>query len=304
MSSAGAVMHGWINLDKPIGITSAKAVAIIRKQLNCAKIGHGGTLDPLASGVLPIALGEATKTVSYVMNSSKTYEFTLVWGHETTTNDSEGCPTRVSDKRPTREEIDNCLNEFRGTIKQAPPMYSAVKVNGKRAYSIVRSAEKKGENSKLALEPREVMIHDLVLTSVNQKEASFSVLCGKGTYIRSLGRDLARRLGTAGHISSLRRLSVGKFEVKDSISLDFLTSLRDSPDIHKNVISLLTVLDDIPALSVTPEVAVRIRLGQRVPFFKGSEIKNQISVALCEGVAVALIKLDLGVIHPVRVFKL
>jgi len=304
MSSASPMIHGWINLDKPVGISSAKAVAIIRKHLNCSKIGHGGTLDPLACGVLPIALGEATKTVSYVMNSAKTYEFTLVWGNETSTDDSEGSPTRVSDKRPTREEINSCLNEFMGVIKQAPPIYSAVKVNGKRAYSIARSAEKKGEDSQLILEPREVIIHDLVLTSLNQNEASFTVFCGKGTYIRSLGRDLARRLGTAGHISALRRLSVGKFDVKDSISLDFLTSLRDSACAYKNVISLLTALDDIPALSVTPEDAVRIRMGQRFPYYQEGAIKDQVCVAICEGEAVALVTLDLGVIHPVRVFNL
>ena len=304
MSSARAMIHGWINLDKPVGISSAKAVAIIRKHLNCSKIGHGGTLDPLASGVLPIALGEATKTVSYVMNSAKTYEFTLVWGNETTTDDSEGSPTRVSDKRPTRKEINSCLNEFMGVIKQAPPIYSAVKVNGKRSYSIARSAEKKGEDNQLTLEPREVIIHDLALTSLNQNEASFTVFCGKGTYIRSLGRDLARRLGAAGHISALRRLSVGKFDAKDSISLDFLTSLRDSALANKNVISLLTALDDIPALSVKTEDAVRIRMGQRVPCFQEGAIKDQICVAICEGEAVALITLDLGVIHPVRVFNL
>ena len=304
MSSAKAVIHGWINLDKPVGLSSAKAVAIIRKKLNCSKIGHGGTLDPLASGVLPIAIGEATKTVSYVMNGAKTYEFTLIWGHETTTDDIEGSPTRVSKKRPTSQEIDSCLDEFIGVIKQAPPIYSAVKVNGKRAYSIARLAEKKGEDSQLALEPREVIIHDLTLTSLNQNKASFTVFCGKGTYIRSLGRDLARRLGTAGHISTLRRLSVGKFKVKDSISLDFLTSLRDSADAYKNVTSLLTALDDIPALSITPEDAVRIRMGQRVPYYKEGAIKDQVCVAICEGEAVALITLDLGVIHPVRVFNL
>ena len=304
MTPARAVIHGWINLDKPVGLSSAKSVAIIRKQLNCAKIGHGGTLDPLASGVLPIALGEATKTVSYVMNSAKTYEFTLVWGHETTTDDREGLPTRFSDKRPTREEIEVCLNEFVGIIKQAPPVYSAIKVNGKRAYSIVRSADKKGEDSQLVLEPREVIIHDLMLTSLNQNEATFTVFCGKGTYIRALGRDLGRRLGTAGHISTLRRLSVGKFDIKDSISLDFLTGMVDSADATKNVISLLTALDDIPALSITPEDAVKIRMGQRVPYHKEGAIKDQICVAICEGIAVALITLDLGVIHPVRVFNL
>ena len=304
MPSAKAMIHGWINLDKPEGISSAKAVAIIRRQLNCYKIGHGGTLDPSASGVLPIALGEATKTVSYVMDSTKKYEFKLSWGYETTTGDSEGSPTRVSDKRPTKQQVDSCLHEFIGAIKQIPPIYSAIKVEGRRAYSIARTSEKKGVYSQLELKPREVRIHDLALASINNNEASFFVHCGKGTYIRSLGRDIARRLGAAGYISALKRHSVGKFNIKDAISLDFFTSLRDSSDACKNVLSLLTVLDDIPALLVTPEEALRIRMGQRVPFHRESDIKDKICVAICEGVAVALITFDLGIIHPVRVFNL
>ena len=304
MVAAKARINGWINLDKPVGISSAKAVAIVRRQLNCSKIGHGGTLDPSASGVLPIALGEATKTVSYVIDSAKTYEFTLSWGFETTTDDSEGSPTRVSDKRPTRRKIENCLHEFIGVIKQTPPIYSAIKVGGRRAYAIARSNEKKGFDSQLELKPREVRIDDLTLASINNKEASFIVNCGKGTYIRSLGRDIARRVGSAGYVSALRRCSVGKFDINDSISLDFFTTLRDSSDACKNVLSLLTALDDIPALLVTPEEAMRIRTGQRVPFYREGDVKEKICVATCDGTAVALITLDLGIIHPVRVFNL
>ena len=144
MLSNRTKIHGWMNFDKPTGISSAKALAVIRKKLNCSKIGHGGTLDPLASGVLPIAVGEATKTVSYVMDSAKKYEFTISWGYETTTDDKEGSPTRTSDKIPTKEDIDTCIPEFIGTIKQTPPDYSAVKIDGKRAYSIARFSEKRG----------------------------------------------------------------------------------------------------------------------------------------------------------------
>ncbi|MDC3311075.1 tRNA pseudouridine(55) synthase TruB [Alphaproteobacteria bacterium] len=304
MKSEKVIIHGWINLDKPVGISSAKAVAIIRKHLNCHKIGHGGTLDPLAGGVLPIALGEATKTVSYVMNSEKTYEFTLKWGYETSTDDLEGEPTRTSDKKPTKNEIEECIPEFVGRIQQTPPIYSAVKVSGKRAYSIARSSETNGGDTSLILEPREVEIHHLALKSITDDDATFTVFCGKGTYIRALGRDLGRRLGAAGHISNLKRLSVGKFSTNDAISLDFLTSLRDSADAYKYVIPLTAALDDIPALSITPEEAGRIRMGQRVPYFGNKTFENQTCVAICDGSPIALITLDLGIIHPVRVFNL
>ncbi len=304
MSSNKAIINGWLNLYKPTGLSSAKAVAIIRNQLNCSKIGHGGTLDPLASGVLPIALGEATKTVSYVMDSKKNYEFTLCWGHETTTDDVEGFPTLFSGKIPTDDEISKCIPKFVGTIKQKPPDYSAVKINGKRAYQIARNAEKQGLKNQMKLRPREVVIHELSLISNSKTEARFTVLCEKGTYVRSLGRDLGRMLGSAAHISALKRLSVGKFDIKDAISLDFLKSLRDSARAKKNILSLLSVLDDIPALCVTPEEANKIKMGQRILYFGKSSMENQTSVAICDGLAVALIKLEPGFIRPIKVFNL
>ena len=304
MLSNKTKINGWINFDKPAGISSAKALAVIRKKLNCSKIGHGGTLDPLASGVLPIAIGEATKTVSYVMDSAKKYEFTISWGHETTTDDKEGSPTRTSNKIPTKEDINRCIPEFIGTIKQTPPDYSAVKIDGKRAYSIARFFEKRGIENQVDLKPRNVNIHNLSLLSLSNNKACFSIFCGKGTYVRSLGRDLGRRLGSAGHISALKRISVGNFNLKDAISLDFFKNLRDIADAKKNVISLSTVLDDIPALHITPEEAERIRMGQRIPYFGKSFMENQNSVAICDGVVIALITLDSGIIRPVRVFNI
>ncbi len=304
MLSNKTKIHGWFNFDKPEGISSAKAVAIIRKKLNCSKIGHGGTLDPLASGVLPIAIGEATKTVSYVMDSAKKYEFSISWGYETTTDDKEGSPTRTSNKIPTKEDIDRCIPEFIGTIKQIPPDYSAVKIDGKRAYSLARFSEKRGIENQVDLKSRDVNIHNLSLLSLSNNKACFSIFCGKGTYVRSLGRDLGRRLGSAGHISDLKRISVGNFKLKDAISLDFFKNLRDIADAKKNVISLSTVLDDIPALHITPEEAQRIRMGQRIPYFGKSYVESQNSVAICDGIVIALITLDSGIIRPVRVFNI
>ena len=296
--------HGWLNLYKPVGLSSAKAVSIVRNQLKCSKIGHGGTLDPLASGVLPIALGEATKTVSYVMDSKKKYEFKLSWGYETTTDDAEGLITRVSEKIPSDKEILNCIPEFIGVIEQIPPNYSAVKINGKRAYSIARSAEKQGLTKKMDLKPRKVIINDLSLLSHSRTETWLTVLCEKGTYVRSLGRDLGRMLGSAAHVSALTRLSVGKFHVKDAISLDFLKSLRDSSGARINLVSLLTVLDDIPALSVTPEEALKIKRGQCISFFGKNSVENHTCVAICNGEAIALMKRKLNIVRPIRVFNL
>ena len=304
MSLNKVIINGWINLYKPVGLTSAKAVAIIRNHLKCSKVGHAGTLDPLASGVLPIALGEATKTVPYVSDSLKKYEFTLCWGHETTTDDTGGFATRVSEKIPTYHEILKCIPKFIGTIKQIPPDYSAIKINGQRAYCIARSAEKQGLKNRMNLKPREVVIHEFSLLSHSKTEACFTVLCEKGTYVRSLGRDLGRMIGSAAHISALSRLAVGKFDIRDAISLDFLKSLRDSSEVKKNAVSLLTVLDDIPALYLTPEEAVRIKMGQRIPYSGKSPMVDGTRVAICRGEAVALIKQETAIIRPIRVFNL
>ena len=213
----GQPVHGWVNLDKPKGISSAKAVAVVRRVFDAAKAGHGGTLDPLASGILPIALGEATKTVSFAMGQQKTYEFELFWGTETTTDDGEGTVTTKSEYRPSEAEIDEALAKYQGHIDQVPPLYSAIKVGGRRAYDLARNSL--DDEPAVKLEARQIYIESFRRISSEENRAKFFVACGKGTYIRALARDLGRELGTAAHVTSIRRLSVGNFHVNHSISL-------------------------------------------------------------------------------------
>lgn len=256
-------VHGWLILDKPYGMTSTQAVGKIRFLFNAEKAGHGGTLDPLASGLLPIALGEATKTVSYAMDGRKVYRFTACWGEERTTDDLEGLVSATSDKRPSREEIEPMLPRFTGEIMQAPPAFSAIKVDGERAYDLARA----GEAVELAERP--ILIEALKLVDIPDRDhAIFEVTCGKGTYIRSLARDMGRALGTAAHVTSLRRVAVGPFTEAHMISLENLTELgHKAPGGDANKGALLpieTVLDGIPALAIDEEQARRLKLGQAV----------------------------------------
>ena len=190
----GQPVHGWVNLDKPVGVSSAKAVAIVRRVFNAAKAGHGGTLDPLASGVLPIALGEATKTVAFAMGSRKSYEFTLAWGAETSTDDGEGSITKTSEKRPSEAEVKAVLPQFTGHIEQVPPAYSAIKIDGQRAYKLARKADADKTESVVKLAPRPIFVETCDLLTHNDSEARFYVACGKGAYIRSMARDIGRCL--------------------------------------------------------------------------------------------------------------
>jgi tRNA pseudouridine55 synthase len=256
-------VHGWLILDKPYGMTSTQAVGKIRFLFNAEKAGHGGTLDPLASGLLPIALGEATKTVSYAMDGRKVYRFTACWGEERTTDDLEGLVSATSDKRPSREEIEPMLPSFTGEIMQAPPAFSAIKVDGERAYDLARA----GEAVELAERP--ILIEALKLVDIPDRDhAIFEVTCGKGTYIRSLARDMGRALGTAAHVTSLRRVAVGPFTEAHMISLENLTELgHKAPGGDAKTGALLpieTVLDGIPALAIDEEQARRLKLGQAV----------------------------------------
>jgi tRNA pseudouridine55 synthase len=256
-------VHGWLILDKPYGMTSTQAVGKIRFLFNAEKAGHGGTLDPLASGLLPIALGEATKTVSYAMDGRKVYRFTACWGEERTTDDLEGLVSATSDKRPSREEIEPMLPRFTGEIMQAPPAFSAIKVDGERAYDLARA----GEAVELAERP--ILIEALKLVDIPDRDhAIFEVTCGKGTYIRSLARDMGRALGTAAHVTSLRRVAVGPFTEAHMISLENLTELgHKAPGGDAKTGALLpieTVLDGIPALAIDEEQARRLKLGQAV----------------------------------------
>ena len=305
----GQLIHGWVNLDKPRGISSAKALAIVRRGFDAAKAGHGGTLDPLASGVLPIALGEATKTVSYTMDKSKSYQFSLAWGAETSTGDTEGEVIRQSSIRPSDADIDRALEQFHGVIDQVPPDYSAIKIDGARAYDLARRVA--DGQPMPALKTREVRIDQFRRLESNQAGAEFFVGCGKGAYIRALSRDLARALGTAAHVTSLRRLSVGQFHVDHAISLDFFEKLTHSAPAFEHLHPDLSALDDIPALPISGLEAKKLRHGQKLLALSASA-KQRFAMLMTGGTAiaiedqtpVALVMLKAGAICPVRVLNL
>ena len=305
----GQPVHGWINLDKPTGISSAKAVAIVRRVFNATKAGHGGTLDPLASGVLPIALGEATKTISFAMGQQKSYEFELAWGTETSTDDSEGVVTRQSDNRPDAVSVDSALRYYQGHINQVPPLYSAIKINGKRAYDLARNAKKGAPPVTLAA--RQIHIGSFRRLFSNETHARFFVACGKGAYIRALARDLGRDLDTAAHVTALRRLSVGQFHATNAISLDFLETLTHSAAAFEHLHPVLSVLDDIPALPISGNEASRLRHGQTLPAISAAArgrfealLTGATAVAIEGDRPVALVVIKAGAVCPIRVLNI
>ncbi len=302
----GQVVNGWLIIDKPSGMTSAHVVARVRRMLDVAKIGHGGTLDPLATGILPLALGEATKTVSYVMDGQKSYRFTTRWGEARDTDDADGQIIATSDVRPTADAIKAALPAFRGEISQIPPDYSAIKVDGARAYDLAREGEK------LDLIPRIARIDrfDLV-AQPDADSAVFEVSCGKGTYMRSLARDLARAVGTHGHITQLRRTKSGPFAEKDAISLEKLEELRNSAPAADLVRPVETALDDIPALAMTEDEARRLQCGQSISALtvaRRTPLKDiglgTVFCAMAEGKPIALARFEGGELRPIRVLNL
>ena len=317
----GQPVHGWVNLDKPVGISSAKAVSIVRRVFNAAKAGHGGTLDPLASGVLPIALGEATKTIAYAMKGMKSYVFTVTWGAQTTTDDLEGDVVGRSSLRPTQAAITAIIPKFTGDILQAPPVFSAIKIDGKRAYELAREALRSSGSVgpvslsdlsvMLEMEPRLVRIDTLLLQALTADEATFHVTCGKGTYIRSLAREMARQLGTVGHISMLRRVAVGSFVDSSSISLDFLQTLEHSSAVFEYKHPVVSALDDIPAFPISGDEALKFRHGQSLSIVSASAQArfaslqpDVVALALCGEQPVALVTVKASDLRPVRVFNL
>ena len=307
----GQPVHGWVNLDKPVGVSSAKAVAIVRRVFNAAKAGHGGTLDPLASGVLPIALGEATKTVAFAMGSHKSYEFTLAWGVETSTDDAEGTVTQTSEKRPSEAEVMAILPQFTGHIEQVPPAYSAIKVDGQRAYKLARKADTGDDVPAVKLAPRPIFIETCRLLSHNESEARLYVACGKGAYIRSLARDIGRAVGSAAHVTSLRRVSVGRFHADQAISLDFLENLEHSAPAFEHLHPVVSALDDIPALPISGDEASLLRHGQTLGALSQSAqmrfadlAGGQTGIAMHGDVPVALVAIKAGAVCPVRVLNL
>jgi tRNA pseudouridine55 synthase len=303
MARKGEKVDGWVVLDKPPGLSSAGAVAAVRRAFGAAKAGHAGTLDPLATGVLVVALGEATKLVPFVMDAAKAYRFTVRWGEARATDDAEGAVVATSAHRPDQAAILAALPRFTGTISQTPPAYSAIKVEGERAYARARAGEA------VEMAPRNVTISRFVLIAIEDTDrATFAVDCSKGTYVRSLARDLAQALGTVGHVAALRRLAVGRFRVEDAISLENLGGVGHSPARSAPLRPVETALDDIPALAVTETAARKLQHGQVVPLAEahGSlpcDTASRIAI-LAEGRLVALAAIGAGMIKPVRVFNL
>ena len=291
----GKPVHGWVNLDKPYDFGSTKAVGRVRWLLEAQKAGHAGTLDPLATGVLPIALGEATKTVPYLMDADKAYTFDIRFGHETTTGDVEGEATEDSKHRPTVAELEAAIPAFTGTIEQVPPMFSAIKIHGKRAYDLARAGEA------VEISSRTVRIDALTLEGFDGETARLSVECGKGTYVRSLARDLARAVGSRGHVTYLRRTRVGSFTEATAIGLDALEGM----DYAARVAALAPIdcaLDDIPVLAVGTDEAADLKLGRAV---RSPDAPPETTLlAKANGVAVALCQSRDGKLHPKRVFNI
>ncbi|MGH1378351.1 MAG: tRNA pseudouridine(55) synthase TruB [Alphaproteobacteria bacterium] len=305
----GDHISGWVNLDKPYGMTSTQAIGKVRRILNAQKIGHAGTLDPLATGVLPIALGEATKTISFAQDDIKTYHFTIQWGEQRDTDDMEGKVVATSDHRPTTEDIIAILDKYTGNIQQVPPNFSAIKINGERAYDIARDGDIP------ELKARTVYIEELDLLEARENDADFSMICGKGTYVRSLARDIGNDLGTKGFISALRREKVGSFVAKDAISLDKLLDMDYVSARSECLLPLESVLDDIPALYLKEDETVKIRNGQALSFVSRPDFErlttvglgnkeSTIAIAVYDDAPVALIEQVRAEVKPVRVFNM
>ena len=295
----GDKVDGWVILDKPVGLGSTQAVGKVRRLFGAQKAGHGGTLDPLASGVLPIALGEATKTVPFVMDGAKEYRFTLRFGEARSTEDAEGEVTETSDVRPSDDALRAALPAFTGTIEQVPPIFSALKIDGRRAYDLARAGET------VDMKPRAVVIDRLELVGrPDPNHADFVVGCGKGTYIRSLGRDLARAVGTVGHLSFLRRTAAGPFREAQAISLSKLEALGHIPPLLGALVPVVTALDDIPALALTEAQADQLRHGQPVFLTRDAPPSGALVRAESGEKLVALVRSDGVSLQPVRVFNL
>ena len=307
----GQPVHGWVIIDKPQGMTSTQVVGAVKRIFDAQKAGHAGTLDPMATGILAIALGEATKTVPYAMDAQKTYRFTAHWGEARDSDDAEGKVTATSDRRPSKDEIEAALPRFTGTLVQVPPAYSAVKVQGMRAYDLAR------EGAEVVLEPRTVEVHAArLLSTTDPHHAEFEIRCGKGTYVRAWVRDLALFLGTVGHVSQLRRTRIGAFCEDNAIALETLKGFMHIPAAFEHLRPLSTALDGIPALAVTGPDAVRLKSGNPIliranQFAKITESQSPgddlqgltVFLSTAEGEPVALAEFAQGELRPFRVFN-
>jgi tRNA pseudouridine55 synthase len=304
----GIPLNGWLNIDKPQGMTSTQVIGRVRRFTDAQKLGHAGTLDPLATGILPIALGEATKTISFAQDRDKVYRFTIKWGEARNTDDTEGEITQTSPKRPSPAEVEALIPRFLGNIQQVPPKFSAIKVDGERAYALARS----GEDVELA--PRTVTVYALRALGHTPDSSEFEMECGKGTYVRSIARDMGQILGCFGHISALRRTAVGPFTENNAISLDALEEMVQSAGPDRSLLPVETVLDDIPVLAMTATEISRIRQGQTIRLLSrqdfdrlsaaGADEMTELVLALSDNKPLALLSKQGPELHPVRLFNL
>jgi len=297
----GKAVHGWLVLDKPAGMTSTQAVSVVRRLFDAQKAGHAGTLDPLATGVLPIALGEATKTVPYAVEGEKGYRFTVRWGVETDTDDAEGRVAENSDSRPEKRAIEDLLPQFVGEILQRPPAFSAIKVDGARAYDLARA----GEMVELAARP--VQIASLTLTAMPDNEtAVFEAACGKGTYVRALARDMGRQLGCLGHVIELRRTRVGTFPEADAVAMASLQAVSKQGEdaLEALLLPVEAALSGLAGFDVARKDAARLLQGQPV-IIRGRDAPPELAACytMCSGQLIALGRVEKGQLLPMRVFN-
>lgn len=305
-------INGWLIIDKGRDIGSTDVVNKVKYLSKAKKVGHAGTLDPMATGILPIALGEATKTVPYAQDAIKTYSFDIKWGIETDSLDADGDVIETCEQIPSETEMQACLSEFIGEITQTPPAFSAIKINGERAYDLARAGKK------VEIKSRQVMIHDLIYLGKGDETGTnrFQVTCGKGTYVRSLARDIAHKLGSLGHLTYLRREKVGVFNLSRAISLDAFEKIVQSAPAEEVILPVETALDDIPVLAISGEQAKRLRTGQQIRMVTRQDIesleqakigfkaKAQTALARLPTHAVGLIEVNGIKIKAVRLFNL
>lgn len=306
----GNPVHGWLAVDKPVNVTSTQVVGILKRLLNAQKAGHGGTLDPLADGILPIAFGEATKTAQWAMDCDKEYVFTIEWGASTDSQDKEGEVIARSDVRPSREAIQAVLPEFLGDIQQVPPKYSAIKVDGERAYDLAREGEQ------FEIPSRQVTVYEAELADVPDPDhAVIRVVSGKGFYVRAMARDIAAALETEGHVTQLRRTRVGPMNEDNAIALVDLEKMAEAPEQLMATLSpLQTVLDDIPQIVIDPSDMADIRQGREIILLphiveqwradSRDNPEDRLALTLCDGQAVALGEVRAGRFRPSKVFQL
>ncbi|MEQ9315045.1 MAG: tRNA pseudouridine(55) synthase TruB [Henriciella sp.] len=305
----GQPVHGWLNVDKPADITSTQVVGILKRLFDAQKVGHGGTLDPLADGILPIAFGEATKTVQWAMDADKEYVFTIEWGRTTTTLDAEGAVTATSDVRPTREAIEDALEGFEGDIEQVPPKYSAIKVNGERAYDLAREGEE------FEIPSREVTVYEArLIETPDADHAVIHVRSGKGFYVRALARDLAAALGAESHVSQLRRIRVGVMHEGAAVKLAELEAMESRDDLLKTLAPIEAVLDDVPDVDISADDAAMIRQGREIMLMphvverwremKHPDPEDRLALAMHGDMAIAMGEIRAGRFQPMRVFQM